>query len=97
VTGATPGIIVRIEAVGGFVGYNASSHVRTHGEVDLHGLPDEERLAVERLLKQGATRGEQPGPHYRLSWEQDGQTRQADVGEGDLTPSLRASLKTDLV
>jgi hypothetical protein len=97
VTSGSPSIIVRIEAVGGFVGYNASSHVRTHGEVELHELPEEERLAVEHLLKQRPTRGEQAGPHYRLSWEEDGHSRQADVGEGDLTPSLRASLRTDLV
>lgn len=96
-TGGSGNIVVRIEAVGGFVGYGASSHVRTRGEVELHDLPEEERLAVEHLLKRPATRGEQPGPHYHLRWEEDGRTREADVSEGELTPSLRASLKTDLV
>ena len=88
---------IKIEAIGGFVGYGESSHVRTRGEVDLEQLDAGERQAVEQLLGRAAEDASSPGPHYRLSWDEDGQARQAEVGEADLTPTMRASLKTDLI
>ncbi len=88
---------IRIEAIGGFVGFGEGSHVRTRGEIDLDQLYGAEREAVERLLDQPAVNASSPGPRYRLSWDDNGQSKTAEVGEANLTPSLRASLKTDLV
>jgi hypothetical protein len=88
---------IAVEEIGGFAGYSSGSHVRTRGEVELEGLPDAERVTVEQLLKRGRLKAEHPGPRYLLSWEEKGEPRQAEVSIDELTPSLRASLKTDLV
>lgn len=87
---------LKIEASGGFAGASSTSHFHTRGDVDLKELPPDERSAVEHLLKHGPGRELPPGPRYSLSWKQGGRVHQVEIGESELTPTLRASLKTEL-
>jgi hypothetical protein len=97
VTSESQKTVVEVEELGGFVGFSPTSHVRTRGEIDLERLPEKEQAEVRRLLKRKPTDAPGPGPRYLLSWVEDGQPCQVEIGIEELTPSLRASLKTDLV
>lgn len=96
-TGEPKKTVVEVEELGGFVGFSPTSHVRTRGEIHLERLPEQERAEVKRLLKRKHTDAVKPGPRYLLSWKEDGRPCQVEIGVEELTPSLRASLKTDLV
>lgn len=89
--------VIKVEELGGFVGYGGAAHLRTQGEVDLDRLDSGERAQVEQLLKRGHVAQTAPGPRYRLSWHEAGQSCEIEVDREDLTPALLASLKTEMI
>jgi len=97
VTNPAEANVIKVEELGGFVGYGGATHLRTQGEVDLTRLAPGERAEVERLLKRGHVAQTAPGPRYRLSWREGGQSCEIEVDRGDLTPTLLASLKTEMI
>jgi len=96
-----PGKCVKIERLGGFAGFGMG-HLRSDGEIDLEELPEEERRAIERLLsKRGAPGGGAKSPvrdgfRYRLSWEEDGESRSVEIDESDAPERVRAAVKDRL-
>jgi hypothetical protein len=89
---------VKVEQIGGFVGFGSAAHLRSEGEVDLDQLPDEDRQALERLLARPAARHESPRSFgYRLSWKEDGADRSIEVDPSDLPASVLAQVKDRLI
>ena len=97
-----PNRILKIERLGGFAGFGMG-HLRSDGEIDLDGLPEEERLAIEKLLAKGrgsdgggksATRD---GFRYRITWDEDGESCSVELEEGEAPERVRAAVKDRLV
>jgi len=97
VTNPAESKVIKVEELGGFVGYGGAAHVRTQGEVNLDLIKPAERSEVEQLLKRRHAAQTTPGPRYRLSWHEGGRSCEIEVSREELTPTLLASLKTDLI
>lgn len=93
---------LKIERLGGIAGFGMG-HLRSEGEIDLDELPEEERIAIERLLSKGGGSdggGKSPvrdGFRYRLTWEEDGESCSVEIDESDTPERLRAAVKDRLV
>ena len=99
--GQTEDRLIKVEKIGGFAGFGASSHLRSEGEVDLDRLPEQERIAIERLLKERpaslASSPSRDSFRYRLSWTEDGEHHSVEIDEGEAPESVRSAAKDKLI
>ena len=87
---------MKVEQIGGVVGYESIPALLSGGEIDIRKLPDKDREAMERVLARPAAKKDKARmTAYRLSWAEDGGLRSIEVDVSDLPQSVVDKVKTN--